>query len=472
MIKRNLRKFSQKIMRYAKFLFLVSDFIFFNGAYFLALFIRFGTFNFPFQEGYLKLLLIGNILWLILIGTFNTHRVFRFEPIEKSLVRTLKMVFTHFVLLLLMTYLTDFRELSRLMLVYYLILLLFFIVLYKIGVLQALKYLRRRGINHRVVGIVGFNQNAIDLYKMLSSDVSFGYRILGYYTDESSETTEGAKIRGKLDDIHEAIERGRVEEVYIAVTTTNSSRVKRIIRNCERNAVRVKIIPNFQSYMASHAVDINYYSHIPVLSIRKEPLAGLPNKIIKRSFDVVFSTFVLLGLCSWILPIACLFIAMDSKGKVLFKQKRSGLNGKTFTCYKLRTMFQNTTSDKIGTQKNDVRVTKVGKFLRRSRIDELPQFYNVLIGQMSVVGPRPHMIIHTQVYSELIDKFMIRHYVKPGITGWAQTVGELDADQKLKEMKEKIKNDIWYIENWSFLLDIKIIVQTILNIFKKDIKAK
>jgi undecaprenyl-phosphate galactose phosphotransferase/putative colanic acid biosynthesis UDP-glucose lipid carrier transferase len=335
-----------------------------------------------------------------------------------------------------------------------------------------LKYLRRRGINHRVVGIVGFNQNARDLYELLTADVSYGYRVLGYFTDESKDVTLGAKVFGKLDDIHEEIDRGRVEEVYVAVTTTNSSRVKRIIRHCERKGVRVKIIPNFQKYTSSHSVDINYYSTVPVLSIRREPLSKLPNIVLKRSFDILFSIIVLVGILSWLYPFVALIIKLNTKGPVIFRQRRSGIDGEVFTCYKFRTMEQNEDSNRIGTQDNDPRITKVGKFLRKSRIDELPQFINVLIGNMSIVGPRPHMIIHTEVYSELIDEFMIRHYVKPGITGWAQTVGYLDANQKLKEMKEKVKNDIWYIENWSFLLDIKIIVNTTLNIFRDDPNAK
>lgn len=451
---------------------MVSDFVLLNGSYFLALIFRFGTVDVPFQEEYLKLLGLGNILWLLLIGVFNTHRVFRFEPIEKNLIRTFKMVFTHFTILMLFTYLTDFREPSRLMLVYYLIILLILSMIYRIVVLQILKYLRRRGINHRVVGIVGFNQNAVDLYELLTADVSYGYRVLGYFTDESKEMTGDAKVFGKLEDIHEEIDRGRVEEVYIAVTTTNSSRVKRIIRHCERKGVRVKIIPNFQKYTSSHAVDINYYSSVPVLSIRKEPLSKVKNIVLKRAFDIVFSLFVIFGILIWLYPIVALIIKLNSKGPVIFRQRRSGLDGDVFTCYKFRTMEENEDANKKGTQENDPRITSVGKFLRKSRIDELPQFINVLVGNMSVVGPRPHMIIHTEVYSELIDEFMIRHYVKPGITGWAQTVGYLDANQKLKEMREKVKNDIWYIENWSFLLDLKIIFNTTMNIFRDDPNAK
>lgn len=473
MLKRNFKRWSKDFVRYSKFVFLASDLLFFNTAYFLALFIRFKTFNFPFSDGYLKLLLMGNILWLLLIGTFGTHRVFRFEPMEKNLIRSIKMFLTHFVLLVMLTYLTDFRELSRLMLVYYFILLLVISTSFKVAVLGFIKYLRRRGINHRNVAIVGYNRNAVDLYDMLLSDPSYGYDVQGFFTDESAEMTGDAVICGKLDEIEKWLEKGSIDELYVAVTTTNAGRIKKLINNCERNGVRVKIIPNFQKYTASHSVDINYYSHIPVLSIRKEPLSKLPNRMFKRLFDVIFALVVLVGLVSWLIPLMAILIRIDSKGPVIFKQKRSGIDGKEFMCYKLRTMIAgNEGRNSIGTQNNDPRITKFGKFLRRSRIDELPQFYNVLIGQMSVVGPRPHMIAHTETYSELINEFLIREYVKPGITGWAQTEGSLDADRKLKEMKEKVKNDIWYIENWSFLLDLKIIFNTTLKVFSGDENAK
>ena len=468
LINRKVRNFLKIVIRYAKYFLFVSDFLVFNGSFFLALYIRFNTFNFPYEQDYMRLLLMGNILWVLLIGVFNTYRVIRFEPMEKNLIRSIRMIFAHFILMFLVTYIIEFRGTSMLVFLYYLGIVLTVSITIRITFLQILKYLRRRGINHRIVAIVGYNQNALELYDSLTSDVSYGYRVLGCFTDESAETTKDISVLGKLDEfIESAVQRG-IEEVYIAVTTTNSSRVKRIIRYSEQNGIRVKLIPNFQKYTSSHSVDINYYDNVPVLSMRKEPLSSLRNKVLKRTFDIIFSLFVLVGILSWLYPIVYLLIKLDSQGPSLFKQKRSGLDGSVFTCYKFRTMVEGAEKEGVGTQRNDPRITKLGRFLRKSKIDELPQFINVLIGNMSVVGPRPHMLVHTETYSLLIDEFMIRHFVKPGITGWAQTVGQLRPEEKLEEMKSKVKNDIWYIENWSFLLDLKIIINTTLQIFKKD----
>lgn len=456
------------IIRYTKFLFLISDVIFLNGSYFLALFIRYERIDFPYQESYFKILMLANILWILLIGFFDVHKIVRYEPVEKSLARTIKMVSVHFALLLLISYVIDLRETSRLVLLFYFGIMMFVSLIFKTTVLAVLKKIRSKGINLKVVAIVGYNENATSLYDFLTFDVSAGYKVLGYFTDESKDVTGDAVISGKLEEIHEELKKGVIQEVYIAVTTTNASRVKRIIRDCDRRGIRVKLIPDFQKYTASKFVEINYYKQVPVLSLRNEPLSAPLNKILKRTFDIVFAIGVVFGILPWLYPIVAIMIKLDSKGPVVFKQLRSGIDGSVFTCYKFRTMYQNEHSDKIGTQKDDPRITKVGKFLRRSRIDELLQFVNVLIGDMSVVGPRPHMVIHTQIYSELIDEFMIRFYIRPGITGWAQTVGYLNANEKLKEMRDKVKNDIWYIENWSFLLDMKIIFNTTINIFRKE----
>lgn len=189
-------------------------------------------------------------------------------------------------------------------------------------------------------------------------------------------------------------------------------------------------------------------------------------------FDIAFSIFVILIVMPWLFPIVFIIQKITSKGPVFFVQLRSGQDNKIFKCLKFRTMTLNDFSDKIGTQDNDPRITKFGKILRKTRIDELPQFFNVLFGQMSIVGPRPHMLTHTEEYSKLIDQFLVRQYVKPGITGWAQATGYIDESKKLQEMQDKVKNDIYYIENWSFMLDMKIIFLTIYNVFKGDKNAK
>ena len=210
---------------------------------------------------------------------------------------------------------------------------------------------------------------------------------------------------------------------------------------------------------------------MPIITLRDEPLTDFVNRVIKRIFDILFSLFVILFILSWLFPIIAIIIKLNSKGPVLFKQKRSGIDNKEFICYKFRSMTVNRDSDSKQATMNDTRVTRIGKFLRKTSLDEFPQFINVLIGDMSIVGPRPHMIKHTNEYSALIQKYMVRQLVKPGITGAAQVRGFRGETKSLKDMEGRIRLDVWYIENWSFWLDINIIFKTIWNSLKGDDKA-
>lgn len=210
---------------------------------------------------------------------------------------------------------------------------------------------------------------------------------------------------------------------------------------------------------------------IPLLTIRREPLQAAYNRAIKRAFDIIFSFCILITIYPVLYTIAGFLIKRSSPGPILFKQKRTGLYGHEFECYKFRTMKMNEQADSMQAVKNDPRKTKIGDFLRRTNLDEFPQFVNVLKGDMSVVGPRPHMLRHTEQYSALIDKYMIRHLVKPGVTGWAQVTGYRGETRTLEQMEGRVKRDVWYIENWSFFLDLKIIVITVLNMFRGEDNA-
>jgi undecaprenyl-phosphate galactose phosphotransferase/putative colanic acid biosynthesis UDP-glucose lipid carrier transferase len=237
--------------------------------------------------------------------------------------------------------------------------------------------------------------------------------------------------------------------------------------------VRIRYIPDFQQYTKTNRVQVSFYGNgnIPVLMLRKEPLEIPLNRIVKQIFDFCFSLLVIVFLFSWLFPILILFIKLDSRGPVFFVQNRSGRDNESFPCYKFRTMYVNDKAHVAQATKNDPRITKVGAFLRKTSLDELPQFFNVFLGNMSVVGPRPHMLSHTEQYSELIDNFLVRHYAKPGITGWAQVNGYRGETKELADMEGRVEHDIWYIENWSFLLDIKIIWKTFSGVLVGDKQA-
>lgn len=239
------------------------------------------------------------------------------------------------------------------------------------------------------------------------------------------------------------------------------------MHEADKNLIRFKSVPEYYDY-AQKPIFMQNFGHIPIISVRHEPLENIFNRMFKRLFDCVFSVFVIVFIFSWLFPLLAIAIKLESRGPVFFTQKRSGRDNRPFTCYKFRSMRVNKEAHEVQATRGDKRITRIGKLLRRTSIDELPQFFNVLIGNMSVVGPRPHMIAHTKQYSRMIDRYMIRHFLKPGITGWAQTNGLRGETKTVDDMLERVEADVWYLENWSFLLDLKIIILTIRNAISGD----
>jgi len=261
----------------------------------------------------------------------------------------------------------------------------------------------------------------------------------------------------------------KVDEIYCSLDEISNEQLKSLIDFADEHHKVIKFIPDTNEIFAKN-LKIDYYEFFPVLSLRRTLLHEPVVKAFKRSFDIVFSLLVIVLVLSWLVPVLAILIKLESKGPVFFKQGRPGINENEFFCYKFRSMKINKTTEREAS-KNDPRVTKIGRFLRKTSIDELPQFLNVLAGDMSVVGPRPHLWSQNKAYGRRIKKYMVRHYVKPGITGLAQVRGfrgEIETDE---DMINRVKYDVFYIENWSFLLDLKIIVQTVINIFKGDEKA-
>jgi putative colanic acid biosynthesis UDP-glucose lipid carrier transferase len=238
----------------------------------------------------------------------------------------------------------------------------------------------------------------------------------------------------------------------------------------DNNLKILKFIPD-NNELFSRNLKLDYYGYIPILSLRNIPLDDVINQIVKRVFDICFSILIILFFLSWLTPILAILIKLESSGPVFFRQRRNGLNYKEFNCCKFRSMNLNEIADLEQVSKNDPRITKVGKFIRKTSIDELPQFFNVLVGDMSVVGPRPHMVSHTEMYAQKIDKFMVRHFIKPGITGLAQTNGYRGEVESDSDIINRVKYDIYYVENWSVLLDLKIIVATVVNAIRGEDKA-
>jgi Undecaprenyl-phosphate glucose phosphotransferase len=255
------------------------------------------------------------------------------------------------------------------------------------------------------------------------------------------------------------VQQEKIDEIYCSLSGLEAEQVSDLMNFADNNLVRFKVVPDFRGFL-SRKVKIDFYDLVPVLSMRREPLQNGFNRLLKRVFDILFSTLVILIVFPVALLVFAPLIKLSSRGPVFFRQLRSGENNEEFYCFKFRTMQVNREADTLQATKGDARITKIGAFLRKTSLDELPQFYNVLIGNMSVVGPRPHMLKHTEEYGKLIDKFMVRHLVKPGVTGWAQVNGYRGDTRNSALMEKRVEYDVWYLENWSILIDVKIVIIT------------
>lgn len=334
----------------------------------------------------------------------------------------------------------------------------------------SLKHFRRNGINSANAVIIGSGESAIRLRDAMRSDPGYGYRFMGFFDNDTTNAEAlGSEYLGTIDSLEDFMNREPVNEVYYTLSGEDHETLRRCVRYSDNHVAQFYYVPQLNQYV-SRVSELSNIGKVPILNIRENPLKRISNRYLKRGFDLIFSSAFLLLSPIVFLPIA-IAIKVTSPGPVFFKQKRTGYLGKDFNCLKFRTMQVNTTSDTQQAVRQDPRVTKIGNFLRRTSLDELPQFINVWLGDMSVVGPRPHMIKHTADYSKLIDKYMLRHLIKPGITGWAQINGFRGQTEELWQMEKRVEHDVWYIENWNFFLDIKIIILTAVNMFRGDDNA-
>jgi putative colanic acid biosynthesis UDP-glucose lipid carrier transferase len=342
----------------------------------------------------------------------------------------------------------------------------------------ALNKLRAHGKNSLTVLFIGHDPALVQLYNSLTQSASVGYRILGYYSDQEIQNgPEELKRLGNIEDLNARLDKWDedptaeigLNEVFCSLPHDEGGLVRRIIRSCDKSVIRFFYVPRiFEDQELD--LKIHHMGNYTLFTNRVEPLAQPMNRVVKRTFDIIFSLIVCLFLIPIILVVG-IIIKFQSPGPIFFKQKRTGLDGSTFQCIKFRSMHVNRDADNVQATKDDPRKFAFGKFMRKTNIDELPQFINVLKGDMSIVGPRPHMLHHTEMYGKLIDKYMARHFCRPGITGWAQVTGFRGETHELWQMEQRVKRDIWYIENWSFWLDIKIILLTAKSIFIHDENA-
>lgn len=319
---------------------------------------------------------------------------------------------------------------------------------------------------------LGSKENNLALYKEMRSISSLGYEVLGYFDDKPNPNfPKECAYLGTPDSLEEYLNgSNEVHELFCCLSSDRSEEILRIMRYCDKHLIHFYSVPNVSNYL-HRRVYFNMLGNVPYLSLYREPLSRPENRFLKRIFDICVSAIFLCTLFPIIFIIVAIVTKVTMPGPIFFRQKRNGLNGEEFYCYKFRSMKVNADADKLQATKDDPRKTKWGNLMRKTNIDELPQFWNVFKGDMSVVGPRPHMLKHTEEYSKLIDKYMIRHYVKPGITGWSQVTGFRGETKDLAQMEGRIEGDIWYIEHWSLGLDLYIMYRTVVNVLQGDKEA-
>jgi len=403
------------------------------------------------------------ITWILLSIKSNFYEIYRYTKVTKlvSLTFLQGIIFALIVFAFFGYYFEYGRESNRVFL--YLSKSFGLIFFIKVSLHYFLKYYRKDlGGNFRVTVIIGDSAKTNQLKEFFEKNPEYGYKCLDVFNLNDSKT--------QLSHVYDYILKNEVDEIYCSMAEVDNIQLNQIVNFADNNLKVLKFLPDNKD-IYSRKLNYEYYGFLPILSLRQIPFDDPLNKFLKRSLDIIISLLVLVFILSWLTPLLAIIIKIESKGAVFFKQKRNGLDYKEFYCFKFRSMKPNPEADLHQVSKKDKRITKVGRLLRKTSFDELPQFYNVLLGDMSVVGPRPHMVSHTHMYAENVDKFMVRHFIKPGITGLAQVSGyrgEVETDQ---DIINRVKYDIFYLENWSLLLDIKIVIQTVLNAIKGEKKA-
>lgn len=399
-------------------------------------------------------ILHANFSWIITYFAYSKKNLYLRDGYINRVIRITKRTAVFFGILIVVGFVLLPKNYSRVFLIEYTALfyaakLVFYFLLY-----HYLKINRKRGKHTNKALIIGYNKTALLLQKIITSNYLLGYQFHGFL---DSSSAENPLILGHENDLESVIDSQQIQIVFVTETACQN---KAVLKICNRKGVRLRFIPENQRWYKSN-YNMESIGNLVLINPQEMPLDNLGARVWKRLFDIIFSAGIILLVFSWLFPVLALLIKISSKGPVFFVQKRTGIDNRPFGCIKFRSMSVNKDADQKQASANDVRITKIGHFIRRANIDELPQFFNVLFGQMSVVGPRPHMLKHTEQYTELIEYYLTRHYVKPGITGWAQVNGYRGETDELWKMEKRVEFDKEYIENWTFFWDIRIIWMTI-----------
>lgn len=408
---------------------------------------------------YIALLLFVNLVWIISTAIRGYYKPAKINLKQRRrILLFLQVAVLHLIMLLAFNGLIK-TYYSRLFLIYFYLLFFLLIPLTELMVRKLnLWYQRKIGASSRLV-FAGSGQTVRDLAYY------FEFRTHGYQQQQVIHIdSEKEDLIEKVKSLHKE---QPLNELFCSAVSIPESTLQQLGAYCENNLIRIRLVLDYPKW-ETKPLDIVTYDSIPVVIIPVTPLDDPGNKLVKRLFDITFSLFVIVFVLSWLFPIVAALIKLTSKGPVLFKQKRTGLDNRQFDCWKFRSMRVNETADLVQATQNDPRITTVGRFIRKTSLDELPQFFNVLKGDMSVVGPRPHMLKHTEEYASRVGQFMQRHAIRPGVTGLAQVKGYRGEIKNYEHLANRVKYDRFYVENWSLALDLKIVLLTALLVVRPN----
>lgn len=455
-------------MRYSKYISAISgigDFILLNLLFnFLFCYLRHFD-SVCGQTNAILFFLYINLAWIITVAIFHPYSTNR-DVTKKQLFYTyLKSVVFLLPLFLLFFQVFPFNYFPRYQIKYLFPTFFIALLVWRFAFNFIFVLYRKAGYNYRNVVIIGNDNTGNELKQFFLNNAWAGYKFKGFFTYHDSNKRD---VVGTYDELEQFVSEHNIDEIYIISGAVEEAIYKIIATIVGKNAVKIRIVPSLSNF-SFKSVELTDFDTIPVLKIQEGPLNFWYYRLIKRAFDVGFSTLVIVLVLSWLIPlIGIINLLTGDKGNIFFIQQRTGIDNKPFRLIKFRTMRKNEEANTKQATKNDDRITTVGRILRKTSIDEIPQFINVFKGDMSVVGPRPHMLTHTDEYKEMVKRFMIRHSIKPGITGYSQVRGFRGEIKRTRDIKDRIKYDLYYIENWSFSLDMKIISITILNLLKGD----
>jgi putative colanic acid biosysnthesis UDP-glucose lipid carrier transferase len=423
-----------------------------------------------FQSIYLQFGIAVVASWLLvsaLGGLYSRKQLKTFEDFSR---RTMHVYAWFMGVIMVYLFFTRQLELSRLYIIGCLgsmgALLLFnrfcYLLLYQYA--KNHKYLQKK------VLILGYNKVAKKLANYLEEESAYT-EIVGFCENQENVTElSHYPVVGPISDTMKVSVQKNVSEIYSTIAPEHNLGIYHLMKEADKACIHFKIVPDF-NYFIHRTVHLDYLKDMPMLTVRQEPLQDIPNRARKRIFDIIVSLLVIVFILSWLVPLLALLIFIESPGPIFFRQARTGRNRKQFQCFKFRSMKINRESHLKQATRNDKRITSIGKIIRKTNLDEFPQFINVLKGEMSIVGPRPHMLKHTEDYSSIVDDYMVRQFLKPGVTGWAQVNGYRGEITNIEQIRKRVEHDIWYLENWGLWLDMKICFLTFWTMVKGDKNA-